>query len=183
MFDYKYNKETYMISMFLVLVAGLNDGVMSVFNFSPLRFLTSRFHPNLHRLVSLIIGIASISLFLCKWVYTPNKGPSIFPTGLLVESVPQDWTEEKMLYTTPNTKIIYWAADSSKDLSTHVDYMYAYGDFSNSGLTSSDNSGVAILRLRKPQRYTKKGIVQDSHFYYRCIKNEGVLGPIRTVHF
>tara|TARA_Y100000780_G_scaffold230634_1_gene253281 strand:+ start:11703 stop:12254 length:552 start_codon:yes stop_codon:yes gene_type:complete len=181
MFDYRYGKKTYMIAMFLVLVAGLNDGLMSIFGFSPLRSLSNRLNPNLHRLIALIIGIASLSLFFCKWVYTPFKGPTLFPTGLLSLSTPSDWTVERIVNTIPNTKVIYWASEPDENPNEIATLHQAYGSFTNGGVTMSDKNGKALIRVRNPQDYTIGDNIKPAHVHYRCVKKDGWIGAFRTI--
>jgi uncharacterized membrane protein YuzA (DUF378 family) len=171
MLDYGYNKKLYMISMFLVLIAGLNDGTMGLLNFSPVRFLSNRFHPRLHRIILLIIGIATVTLFFCKWVYVPHKGPTLFPTGLLNETIPVDWTEETTINIPKSCKVVYWANESSG----------SYGKFMNSGVAKPDINGTVILRYRKPSQYIKNNTLRDEHIHYRVLNKKGVLGPVKTL--
>jgi hypothetical protein len=70
----------------------------------------------------------------------------------------------------PNVNFIYWAAKSSN---TSFDNPWdAYGNYSNSGITKSDNQGIAEIKLACPAEYTveKFGVIKKKlqrHIHYR----------------
>jgi hypothetical protein len=80
----------------------------------------------------------------------------------------------------PNVKVIYWAALSSDKT---IDNPYdAYGDYTNQGITTTDNNGSAILTVLKPTDYKVpfKGRLEP-HIHYRYWTSPGMASRLFTV--
>jgi protocatechuate 3,4-dioxygenase beta subunit len=58
----------------------------------------------------------------------------------------------------------------------------AYNKYENAGVTTTDSTGVAILKIRNPQPYIVpfKGRIEP-HVHFRICDGSGMLGRIKTV--
>ncbi len=139
------------------------------------------------RMIAIIVFILSIYLGMNKSLYLPFLGYAALPPNLFEKEIVPKGASQTVtinLNNTPNdTRIIYWAATSSKDKDViQPDPMQAYGDYSNTGVTLvKDNK--AILYFNCPDRYQvgpfKK--VLNRHIHYRLIyPNSPILSPVYT---
>jgi hypothetical protein len=131
----------------------------------------------------LILGIMIILLSINRDTYLPFLGESALPCDNLVESVPLGANSSVTVKVPPNTKVVYWAADSENDsLTISPDPWVAYKDYANAGVTTSDRNGNAYLRVRFPQKYRIPiGATLDNHVHYRYCKEPGLLSSVYTV--
>jgi hypothetical protein len=135
-----------------------------------------------------IIGIIIIILITNPNYYRSILGKIEFPCNLLNESIPQNPNFTYSIRTKPFTKIIYWGADLNYN--THMNYILskeeAYDKYNNSGVTIADKNGLAILTLRKPQKFYTKilGLYkrdQPLQINYRESNDYGILSDIKTI--
>ena len=131
--------------------------------------------------IYLLIGISALLMMFNRDTYLPFLGETIIPCNTLINSVPRDATKKVSLQVKPNSKVMYWAADEN-NTGFILDYKEAYGDFSNSGISTSDDDGIVELIFRDPQPYYVhiKGILPP-HVHYRVCDGEGTLGRIKTI--
>ena len=79
--------------------------------------------------------------------------------------------------------MLYWAAEpANKDLHELNDWQHAYLAYRNAGVAIGDKSGVATLKVRKPQPYKVpiKGNLSP-HIHYRKCMGAGLIGRVHTV--
>ncbi len=122
-----------------------------------------------------------------KNLYLPFLGYAALPPILFQKELTPSGATETVTLTLNNipndTKIVYWAATSSKDKNTiHPNPVEAYGDYSNTGITTVKNN-KAILYFNCPDRYNvgtfKKTL--NKHIHYRLIyPNSPMLSPVYT---
>lgn len=80
--------------------------------------------------------------------------------------------------------MIYWAAEPHQDKQIEIPtWEKAYGSYENTGVTTSNESGIAILKIREPQPYTVpfRGRL-ESHVHYRVCGDPGWMSEIKTVN-
>jgi hypothetical protein len=115
-----------------------------------------------------IVALSALFLGLDRDFYLPFLGNCVFPT--LVMTNPNKVKSMRITNLPPNVNVIYWAAKSSN---TSFDNPWdAYGNYSNSGITKSDNQGIAEIKLACPAEYTveKFGVIKKKlqrHIHYR----------------
>jgi hypothetical protein len=137
------------------------------------------------KIVSLV-GIMSVVHFATnRDFYLPFLGDTVFPTGLLGDNiVPNDSDLTIEVKIKPNTKLIYWAAEpcEGEECKTPVMAWHAYKEYKNSGIATSNNDGLATIRVRSPQHYKVpyKQSLLTPHVHYRTILNNGMLSRIHT---
>lgn len=142
--------------------------------------------------VSIILGIILSMIIIISIMYIFKKdnfftlsSPSTFPCGHMVEKTPENWNTELPLKITPDTNIIYWAAEKNED--KNLNPINVYDKFANSGVARSDKDGDVLLKLRTPSSYIidlkvfKKTI--KPHIHYRICTSSGTLSNVKTKYF
>ncbi len=176
--DAKYLHLTIQKFTLALLIAGaLICLSMTLFNLNPLNagpFM---------RTILLIIGIAGILHIFRRDFYLPFLGETVLPCAALEERTPSGADTTVTVQVTPNSKLLYWAAEpAAEELKQIQDWKLAYATFSNIGVTTSDQSGTATLRVRKPQAYSVpfKGRLEP-HIHYRICGEDGIMSRVNTV--
>lgn len=168
-----------LIMIALVVLGALNWGILGLTKVN----LVEQFLGEYAVLVYLIIGIAGAVLFMQRDTYLPFLGTMAIPC--LLEPKKQENTDTKVTVKVPaNTKVIYWAA--LPGMNPKNDPYTNYGDFSNSGITVSNEKGEAVLEVKKPSRYTVSWFglmnkVLEPHIHYRYCKENGMVSRIETI--
>jgi uncharacterized membrane protein YuzA (DUF378 family) len=181
--------QMYHIMLVLVLIGGINWGTTALgYNLVEIIhvYLNNLFKTETYydKVIYIVVGLAAVKLLLSRDVWLPFLGSAAFPSTL----VP---LKEKKGDTTitvnvePNVKVAYWASQTSSE--KIPDVFTAYGDFSNSGVVMSDNTGVAKLVLNKGTSYTVPSMTNKEisrHVHYRVLDtNFGMIGPVDTVYY
>jgi hypothetical protein len=61
------------------------------------------------------------------------------------------------------------------------DWRQAYMGFQNAGVTTADDTGRAVLKVRDPQPYNDPGMSRlESHVHYRVCGDNGMVGRVET---
>jgi protocatechuate 3,4-dioxygenase beta subunit len=81
----------------------------------------------------------------------------------------------------PNTKVVYWAAEPTNGVLQFADK--AYAGYNNAGVALSDQGGNVVLKVREPQPYTIPLGSMKPHIHFRECNMTGFLGPVKTVYF
>ena len=76
------------------------------------------------------------------------------------------------LETKSNTWVFYWAADSQDSFDKIKGPIEAYNDFTNHGLTKSNDNGKATMIIDCPQLYEVEGVVYPKHIHYVLLKSD-----------
>jgi uncharacterized membrane protein YuzA (DUF378 family) len=167
----------------LVLLGSLNWGLIGLFNFNLVKSFGSLFGQNLQnpitRIIYIIISIAGLVLSAQRDTYLPFLGRTVMPQPL-IEYKPSGKLKIKVITNLPpNVKVIYWVAHQSNKV---VDNPYdAYGDYSNHGVTKTDENGKAILQFLIPSSYRVpyKGTLTP-HIHYRYWNSSGMASRVFT---
>jgi protocatechuate 3,4-dioxygenase beta subunit len=80
----------------------------------------------------------------------------------------------------PDSKVVFWAAEPGDG---GLSWEQAYRGYQNSGVTTSDSSGMATLKVREPQGYSVpfRGYLEP-HIHFRVCGVNGFIGRIKTVY-
>jgi hypothetical protein len=165
------------LTLGLLIAGALICLSMALFNINPLNagpFM---------RIVLLIIGIAGILHIFSRDFYLPFLGETVMPCAALEERTPSGADTTVTVQVPPNSKLLYWAAEpAAEELKQIQDWKLAYAAFSNIGVTTSDQSGTATLRVRNPQAYSVpfKGRLEP-HIHYRICGEDGIMSRVNTV--
>ena len=170
-----------MVVIFLVLVGGVNWLSIGATGQDLVRLALPPRHA---KWVYIVIGVAAISLLFSKDMYLPFLGETVLPGGSLQQKTPQSANDQVSIKTTPNAKVVYWAAEPNptqgKALPTWEE---AYDEYENSGVAVADGQGNAILRFRgTPQAYSVPihGRLEP-HIHFRVSGKNGMMGPVQAM--
>jgi hypothetical protein len=155
-----------------------------LFNINLVEYLTKKINmSNLNKIIYIIIGISSIIVLSDRDIKLPFLGKTVLPCFSLDNKYPSDYTHETDIQVKPFSKIIYWAANETKNEQSTDIWTAAYGNYENYGITQADNNGFAKLRYKYPTTYTVpyKGLLKP-HIHYRVCLNKGMLSKIYTLN-
>jgi uncharacterized membrane protein YuzA (DUF378 family) len=174
-------KLLFKIAMVFLIIGGLNWLLVGLFD---LNLVTSLFGKGfVSDLIFVLVGISALSIMLDRDTYLPFLGPMVAPCSVLQNKEPPGATKDVKVVVTPNTKVIYWAAEPANEkLKSLQSWKDAYLEYENAGVATSNGEGVAVLKVRDPQPYKVplKGKL-ESHVHYRVCNEAGWMGRINTV--
>lgn len=157
-----------MLFTFIMLVGGIN--------YFFLAYKSDMFNPfgKWKTIVYLIIALAT--LYKIRLVtFLPFLGETAFPSGVLEKKVPKDANVEfNLQQLPPNTYVVYWGSDAEGDPTE------AYGEYTNSGVTTTDDNGNVKLLLKCPTRYYVGRKKLPKHVHYRYALSNGLLSKVHT---
>jgi uncharacterized membrane protein YuzA (DUF378 family) len=172
-------KRMFKFAMILMVIGSINYLSIAAFRVNLIQRITVK--EGFAELVYFLIGVAALYVMFDRDTYLPFLGRSIFPCDVLRDTFPKDATKIVKIQVSPNSKVVYWASEPSA--TGHiVDYKEAYEDYSNSGVSTSNNDGIAELKVRDPQPYYVpfKGLLMP-HIHYRVCDGDGTLGKVKTI--
>jgi uncharacterized membrane protein YuzA (DUF378 family) len=177
---YYWRKKVEMITLLLIVVGGLNWGLVGLFNFNLVSFIAKHTFSWMETIVYILVGVSAILHIASRNYYLPFLGETAFPCNSMITKVPENANTEVKIETTPNSNVIYWATETHKEVMDNP--WVAYEEFSNAGVARSDVNGVAILRFRTPSAYKVASFKTLSpHVHYRVCKSPGMLSEVKTV--
>ncbi len=165
-----------------LIVGALNWLFIGLFD---MNLITGIFGQNLFsKLLFVLVGLSALFLMFNRNFYLPFLGESVVPCGAFEDKVPSGADTSVSVHVAPGAKILYWAAEpEAEQLKEINDWKKAYASFTNIGMTTADNDGTAVLKVRKPQSYTVpfKGKL-DPHIHYRVCGQDGMMAQVNTVY-
>lgn len=167
--------------MILIIVGALNIALMGLFRTHLIRSVFG--DGFLSNMVYVLIGSSALYLMFHRNTYLPFLGPTVMPCTVLENREPPGSTKEIQVVVEPNKKVIYWAAEPQPQSQHELqNWDKAYGTYENTGVTTSNETGIAILKIREPQAYRVpvRGRI-ESHVHYRVCGEPGWMGEIKTV--
>lgn len=177
-------KKIYMIAMLLVILGSINWGVKGLFKKDIVEEIGERTNKIVSKIIYVIIGLSGLFLISKRDVYLPFLGQSVIPCSSMIERIPNNHTEEVIVNVSPNSNVVYWAAEPENEkLKKMANPWDAYQNFSNSGVVKSNSIGQATLKFRTPQTYAVKGgrKILQPHVHYRYCEHPGMMSRIETV--
>jgi uncharacterized membrane protein YuzA (DUF378 family) len=174
-----------MALVIIVLIGSINWGLIGLFDVDLVDSFASLFgcrnSYNISKVIYIMVGIAAVLLAIRRDTYLPFLGEAVMPNPKS-DFTPEGELISKNIYNLPpNTKVVYWAAQSANKI---INNPYdAYGDYSNHGVTTSDNNGNAILKVRAPAQYRvgMKGKL-PKHIHYRYWTQNGMASRLYTTN-
>ena len=167
------------VSMAAIIVGGLNTLFMGLLEINLIEAITGRGAV----LIYLFIGIGTLYLMFDRDTYLPFLGPAHIPCGALEPRFPKGANREIIVHVAPQSKVLYWASEPAMEgLKNIPSWKGAYLGYENTGVALSDDKGLAILRIRTPQRYRVpiQGLLEP-HVHYRVCEESGWMGRVMTV--
>lgn len=175
------NALGFKLCMILLIIGGINWTLTGIFKLNLVYEILG--NGLIAKTIYCLIGLAAVLIMFNRDTYLPFLGPMVAPCSVLSESTPSGSTREVKVIVSPNSKVLYWAAEPANEKYKELNnWKQAYLNYDNAGVTTSDAEGVAILKVRDPQSYRVpfKGRL-DPHVHYRVCGESGWMGRIQTV--
>jgi uncharacterized membrane protein YuzA (DUF378 family) len=175
-----WQKIAFKIAIVLLIAGGLNWLSVGLFQINLVESLVGK---TVGRGIYILVGIAALAIMFNRDTYLPFLGETVLPCTTIAERVPPGATKELRVPAPPGSKVLYWAAEPAmEELKQTPDWQHAYNKFENAGVTTTDSTGIAILKVRNPQPYLvpMKGRI-DPHVHFRICDGTGMLGRVKTV--
>ncbi len=173
-----------LITLGIIIFGGVILGLRGFFNFNLIQWISSFLFPSkfslIERTIYIMIGISVLVHIFSRNYYLPFLGDAVYPCGSLNPKFPDNTDTDVIGWVTPNSKVVYWAAESNKDVVANYKDAYFYN--TNAGITTSDPRGKTIFKVRKPASYYAGSNRLNPHIHYRACKTNGMLGPIKTIY-
>jgi uncharacterized membrane protein YuzA (DUF378 family) len=175
-----YYKLAHKIAVVLIIIGALNWGLLGAAKVNLVERLLGKGVAS--RSIYILVGIAALALAFNRDSYLPFLGESVFPCSVLTDQVPAGATRAVQVQVTPGAKVIYWASEPADADAAIPNFEGAYRQYLNAGVTTADDTGLAVLKVREPQPYTVpiKGRL-ESHVHFRVCGPNGFIGRIKTV--
>lgn len=170
-----------MIAIFLLIVGALNWLLVGVAKIDLVKVLLGT--GTVARGIYILIGLCALLIAFNRDTYLPFLGPTVIPCGAIQEHTPPGATTQMQVSVQPDAKVLYWAAEpETEHLKDLKDWRQAYLKFENAGVVVADSSGIATLKVRRPQAYLVpwKGRLEP-HIHFRVCGQGGFLGRVKTV--
>lgn len=136
------------------------------------------------RILYVVVGLSALALAFHRDTYLPFLGPTVIPSSLIPERIPEGADTTVDVKVRPRAKVLYWAAEpETEGLKKINDWRGAYLQYMNAGVTIADADGNAALLLKNPQPYTVpwKGRLEP-HVHFRICGENGIMERIETVY-
>jgi uncharacterized membrane protein YuzA (DUF378 family) len=175
-------KKLYMLGALLLVIGGLNWGIVAVTGGDLVSSIFGR-GSVIARGIFLVVALAAAFFVFKRDFYLPFLGEAHVPCSVLVDKVPEGADTSIGVRVRPGAKVVFWAAEpANEDLMNVNDYRAAYLEYRNAGVATADADGNATLKVRTPQGYTvpMKGQLPP-HIHYRECAERGMMKPIVTV--
>jgi uncharacterized membrane protein YuzA (DUF378 family) len=176
-----------MVVITIVLIGAINWGLVGLVKVNVVQCVSNLFNKNhseyIEQFLYMVVGLCGVILIVNRNTFLPFLGPAVFPEPLSGEVIPEAKGEMESVNITdlpPNTKVIYWASNSSdKVVNNPVD---AYGKYENQGIAIANNKGEAVLKVNKPTPYVvPSDRLLKAHVHYRYWTSNGMTSEIKTV--
>ena len=137
------------------------------------------------KIIYILIALAALKLSFRRTTFTPYLGDAAFPSKVFVNTRENKiGTIDIPVYVRPNTRVAYWGTlPRTTDYVPH--YTEAYGDFSNSGVVTSDDNGLALLSILPGTSYlvnSGEEYPRDIHFRELDIGFD-MIGKLKTIYY
>ena len=172
-------RKMFKFAILLLIISSINIGISMIADVDILNKILGSYEKYFY----ILSFVSALYIMWDRDTYLPFLGRTIIPCNILKDSIPSDAIKIISVdIKKPNTKVLFWAAETLKNPSVVNNYIDAYNDFSNSGVATSDINGIVKFSVRDPQSYTVpfKGILQP-HIHFRICDGLGTLGRVKTI--
>ena len=154
----------------LVLIGAINWGLIGFFDFNIVEFINQKLtgdDKTLSKIVYIIVGLSAIGLFK-RDNLLPFLGRAVYPCPNLKEKIPDHADSKITVKVSPNSNVIYWAAEKNNK---KLDNPWtAYDKYGNSGAV--ENYLVGIWNLIAPD-YNQTVDYQTLYKEYDTLATKG----------
>jgi len=175
-------KFAFKVAMVLLVVGGINWLLVGLCEFNLVTALVG--DGVLAKLVYIAVGLCAVAIMFNRDTYLPFLGPTLAPCSVLQDRVPPGATKDVKVVVTPNTKVIYWAAEPVNDgLKGLQSWKEAYAKYENAGVATSNAEGIVHMKVKDPQSYKVPFAGKlDAHVHYRVCSEAGFMEHVKTVN-
>ncbi len=170
-----------LVARLLLIFGGLNYLSIALTNTN---YINSRF-------LVVLIGLSTLFFVIDRNFYLPFLGPCVFPiketTNQITTNQIVDAQKVSLSGLPPKANVVYWAATTNTNANPFSDYKDAYGNFENSGVSVSDETGNAVIEIACPGQYqvNKFGIKNETlpkhvHYRYELPGTKGLFSEVKT---
>jgi hypothetical protein len=169
-----------LVARFLLVIGGLNYLFMSIINVDIFSYLKN--YPIITNFVMLAIGLSAAYFLFNRDYYLPFLGSVAIPVGVTKST--ENLKQIKLSGLPPNTTVISWGSTESNNV--FDTYTKAYGVYSNTDISKTDENGVAIVKLACPGPYyvpgfgMRKLLKRHIHYRYQLPKYKGLFSRVYT---
>lgn len=184
------DKYVYIISIILVLLVSINNGIIHL---NGSNIISNIIKDNQsQRIFYILVSILAIILALQRRTYLPFLGETVVPSALFEERNNNDLSGLlsknsnliNLKINAPNAeKIIWWAADENINNKPEEEPELAYNEYKNSGISNVMKDGNAYIVFPCPKTY-KVGLLKkqlQKHLHYRETHG-GMLSEVKTIY-
>lgn len=178
-------KDLY-LGMFARLFLVVASLAYTTMYFLKINLLSMLGFPILIRGFMLALGVSVAYLAFDRDFYLPFLGKCVMPTTTTQKQTTTTTTTVVKLDGLPaNTNVVFWAAQSNKNVVPNP--FDAYGNYANSGIAKTDEKGQVTIELNCPGEYivSKFGIMNKQlpkhvHYRYEIPKYNGMFSRVHT---
>lgn len=170
----------------LLVLGGLNYLFISTINVDIFSYLTR--YPMILRIIMLFIGLSALYFVFDRDYYLSFLGQTVIPIAqkdskIVLENLKQI----KLSGLPPNTTVLSWGAKESNLGKIFDSYIQAYGDYSNTIVSKTNEDGEVIIELPCPSSYYVPGkfgmmkrLNRHIHYRYELPKYKGMFSRVYT---
>jgi uncharacterized membrane protein YuzA (DUF378 family) len=174
-------KKLYALAIVLLVIGGINWGIYAATGKDVITRLFGK-GTMITNAILIIVAVAAIAVALYRDSYLPFLGPTVIPCAVMAPRVPEGADAEVTVHVAPHAKVVYWAAESGSDAGKTP--FEAYGAYENAGVAIADDTGAAVLHVRRPISYRVPVAGELApHVHYRVCEPTGFAGAVRTIRF
>lgn len=172
------------VTLFFIIIGALHLGIIGIFQFNIIQWLSDHIHVLILPIVYILIGISAIVHVFSRDYYLRFLGESAYPCGSLKVKKPEGADTFVTVKVQPFANVVYWAAEPNKKILDNP--WMAYSEHENSGVVHANEKGEAVLAVRMPASYkVSHGFFQRElppHIHYRTCTMSGMLDRVETAY-
>ena len=177
-----FEKKVFSKEMMFVTLSAINMAIIGVFNKNAIKIFADQIHTSAYKIMCIVIGFSGLHLIFNRDSFLPFLGDAAFPCQALRNRIPSKADTEVKVRVPPNSKVVYWASNPSDKI---LNVNHAYNNYENSGVTTANSDGIAIIKVKSPSAYrvprTYINKKLDPHIHYRFCKTPGMLSNVQTI--
>jgi len=177
------NSTLHIFAKFLLILGSINYLFLGTTNVNIFNFIGTKLIRNI---IYILIGICGIYFMFNRDYYLPFLDKCVMPIISQVNSgqpiqVGKNTKTVSLSGLPANTRVIFWAAQTNENIID--DPQKAYGDFVNSGIIQTDQSGSVTFNISYPSEYkvpTYGKLKRHLHYRYELPEYRGMWSRIYT---
>lgn len=174
--------KTYKLLKYLtftcVIFGCINMGCIAVSDTDIIKLVTGD-NVIMHKIVMLSIALCAIGLLLIKITKKKDEDICLIPSKLIQNHTMMNEGEHMVLEITAPaySKIIYWTTTNDRPSNSklyHDNAENAFKDYSNSGVSLTNEYNKAKIVIKEPTQYMEGGKIVPKRVFYRIVPKNGI---------